>query len=61
MDLQLKFGKLGLAEYRSFDSLEVITQKGKANVVIIDCPEHVLDQERFVEGGCHLGDENRIA
>ena len=42
-------------------SLEIIAEQRQSRVVVLDLLEHVVDQQRLVERGRHLGDENRIA
>ena len=57
---QLELGELRLAEDGAFDVLQVVSQKRQPGVVILDVLEHVIDEQRLVEGGRHFRDEDRV-
>ena len=57
---QLELGKLRLPEDRSLDVLEVAAEDRQPRVVVLHLLEHVVDEQRLVERGGDLGDEDRV-
>ncbi len=52
--------ELGLAEHRPLGVLEIRPQQRQPGVVVLDCLQHVAAQQRLVERGCHLRNEDRV-